>query len=456
MARQERTAMRSTRGVNGRETGRRTRRVLGVGLLGASLLAMAACSGANTATSGSSLGSAAHPVTIRFSWWGNTARAKITNEAVKAFEAANPNIKVTTDSVAFTSYFDRLATSVAAHDAPDVITMGGAYPSEYAAKGVLLDLKAVSKQLNLSVLDKTTLSNGAFQGKQYGVPTGVDTFGVIANPAVFKAAGVALPNDNTWTWADFEKVATQISANSPKGTFGAEDPTGSDMLDLYARQQSGQGLYTRDGKIAIQPKTVEDWWAMTSRMAGHGTPPASQTSALEGQSAPEQSLMGQGHSAMKFGWSNLLPAFSTASGTGLIMLRAPGETSSKGPGMWLQASQLYTINARSPHPEAAAELVNFLVSSPAAADIIGADRGISANATIRTHLAPKLDASEKIEYAYIDRISKVISGDFVIGPTGSTQTPIILTRLNDAVLFGQLKPADAATQFVTEIKAAIS
>jgi multiple sugar transport system substrate-binding protein len=448
--------MRSTRGVKWRGSGQRTRRVLGVGLAAVSLLAMSACSGGNATSSGSDLGTAAHPVTIAFSWWGDTARTKITDEAVKAFEAANPNIKVTTSSVDFTSYFDRLATSVAAHDAPDVITMGGAYPSEYAAKGVLLDLKTVSKQLNLSVLDKTTLTNGEFQGKQYGVPTGVDTFGVVANPAVFKAAGVALPNDNTWTWADFEKIATQVSANSPKGTFGAEDPTGSDMLDLYARQQSGQGLYTTGGKIAIQAKTVQDWWGMTSKMAGHGTPSASQTSTLEGESNPEQTLMGQGHAAMKFAWSNLLPAFRQASGANLVMLRAPGDPSPKSTGMWLQASQLYTINARSQHPEAAAKLISFLLSSPAAADIIGSDRGISANATIRKHLALKLDASEKVEYAYIDRISALAGPAFVIGPTGSTQTPIILTRLNDAVLFGQTKPADAATQFVAAIKAAIS
>jgi multiple sugar transport system substrate-binding protein len=124
--------------------------------------------------------------------------------------------------------------------------------------------------------------------------------------------------------------------------------------------------------------------------------------------------------------------------------------------MWLQASQLYTISARSKHADAAAKLVTFLVSSPIAADSIGADRGIPANAEIRKHLEATLDESQKAEYAYIDRIGGLISGDFVTGPKGSTQTPIILTRLNDAVLFGQMKPADAAKQFVTEINTAIS
>src|SRR5688500_8425970 len=102
------------------------------------------------------------PVTIRFSWWGNEDRAKITNEAGRAFEKANPDITVETESIDFNSYFDRLATSVAAQDEPDVITMGGAYPREYADRGVLLDLEQVSGELDLSKLDENALSNGTF------------------------------------------------------------------------------------------------------------------------------------------------------------------------------------------------------------------------------------------------------------------------------------------------------
>ena len=103
---------------------------------------------------------------------------------------------------------------------------------------------------------------------------------------------------------------------------------------------------------------------------------------------------------------------------------------------------------------------NFLIKAtdPAGpwSDPIWLDEAAGIDPSILFDVDPKLDASEKIEYAFIDRISRLAGPDFVIGPTGSTQTPIILTRLNDAVLFGQMKPADAATQFVSAIKAAIS
>jgi pectin-derived oligosaccharide transport system substrate-binding protein len=422
-----------------------------IGLLATLLLMLSTACGNDDADNGG-------PVTIRFSWWGNDDRAKITNQAVDAFEKANPNITVKTESIDFNSYFDRLATSVAAGDEPDVITMGGAYPREYADRGVLLDMTAVAGDLDLSKLDEPALSNGNFGGKQYGVPTGVNTYGVIVNPAIFKAAGVKVPDDDKWSWNDYVRIATDISAKSPKGTYGSDDPTAPETLDLYANQRTGEGLYSKKGGIAIDKKTVRDWFTMTSGLMKRGaTPPADVSAEQDAQSAPEQTLLAQGKAAMMFGWSNLLTAYEQAAGTRLVMLRAPGETTEKkGTGMWLQASQLYTISKHSKHPEAAAKLIDFLVSDERAADLIKADRGIPANEEIRTHLEENLDPSTKAEYDFVDRMSKLVDGEFVIGPTGSTESPDILTRANQSVLFGQSTPDQGADRFVTELTNAVS
>jgi multiple sugar transport system substrate-binding protein len=406
---------------------------------------------------GSESGDNGGDVTIRFSWWGNEERARITNQAVDAFEKANPGITVETESIDFTSYFDRLATSVAAQDEPDVITMGGAYPREYADRGVLLDLERVSGELDLSKLDENALANGTFDDTRYGVPTGVNTYGVVANPALFAQAGVPLPDDDTWSWSDYVRIATEISAKSPEGTFGSEDPTSPDVLDLYANQRTNLGLYGKDGGIAIKRGTVRDWFTMTTKLMSDGaTPPASVTAELASQGAPEQTLLGQGRAAMRFGWSNLITAYRQATGSDLVLLRAPGETTEKGTGMWLQASQLYTISRRSEHPEAAAKLIDFLVSDPRAADFIKADRGIPANPEIRAHLERSLDENGKVEYDFVDRMSDLVDGDFVIGPTGSTESLDILTRVNESVLFGQRSPDAGAEQFVTELTNAVS
>ncbi|TDD66134.1 extracellular solute-binding protein [Jiangella aurantiaca] len=427
------------------------RRRAAIGVTAAALLAVSACGGGSAESSDSG------EVTLRFAWWGNDERARITQQAIDAFEAEHPDITVEAEPLDFEGYFDRLATSVAARDAPDVITLGGAYPREYGDRGALLDLSTVAEQLPTDDIDEAALSNGFFSGVQYSIPTGVNTYCVVVNPEVFAAAGVPLPDDTTWTWDDFVAIAQRISDASPEGTYGAADPTSADTLDLFARQRTGSGLYTEDGGVAVEPATAAEWWTMTKAMSQSGaTPPATLTAELGGQPSPEQTLMGRGLAGMQLDWSNQLTALRTASGAPLELLRAPGESDGVAPGMWLQASQSYAVSSTSEHPEEAAMLIDFLVNSEEAASFILADRGLPANAEVLEAITPQLDEHTTAQAEFIAEISEDVNPDLVIGPAGSTETRNIVIRLNDEVLFDRISVDDAATSLVDEVSAAIA
>jgi multiple sugar transport system substrate-binding protein len=411
------------------------------------LLAVTACGGGSSGGSSGGDGT----VELRFGWWGNNDRAAATQRVIDAFQKQNPGIKVKGSYTDFNSYFDRLATEVAGGRAPDVITLGGAYPREYGDRGALLDLSRTA--LKTDRIGAAALDNGKFGGVQYGVPTGVNAIAVVVNEAVFDQAGVPLPDEDTWTWDDFTRIATQLAGKLPKGTFALADPTRTDMLDAYSRQR-GEALYTADGKVGVSEKTLVDWWTMTlGLMKAGATPPASQTAELITQPAPEQSLMGRGQAAMQFDWSNQLSALSKAAGQPLRLMRVPGESTR--PGMWLQASQIYSINARSEHPQEAAKLVDFLVNSPEAGKIILADRGIPANSDVRAAIQGVLGEAEKTQAAFIDALTPKAGPPLVIGPAGSTDTPKILDRVNAEVLFGRQQPAAAAADFVQQVSTAI-
>ncbi|GAB2575919.1 ABC transporter substrate-binding protein [Kribbella endophytica] len=426
------------------------RRIAALGVAGL-LLALTGCGG----DSGGASDDPNAAVTLRFSWWGNADRAALTQKAIDAFQTANPGITVKPEYGDFNGYFDKLATSVAANDAPDVITLGGAYPREYGDRGALLDLAEVKDTLKTDKIDAASLSNGNFDDKQYGVPTGVNAFGVVVNPKVFKAAGVALPDDSTWTWDDFQRIAEQIAKAAPKGTYGAEDPTSADVLDLYARQR-GESLYTQDGKVGVSEQTLTDWFTMTTGLRDAGaTPPAAVTSELVGQPAPEQSLMGRGLAGMQLDWTNQLGSLRKASGSELQLLRAPGEGAATKPGMWLQASQIYTISARTKHQEAAAKLVNFLVNDPAAGKITLANRGIPANSEVLAAVKPSLPKDEAASADFIAAIAPKVGPALIIGPTGSTESVKILERTNAEVLFNRQTPAQGAKRFLEDLGAAI-
>ncbi|WP_406633404.1 ABC transporter substrate-binding protein [Pseudarthrobacter quantipunctorum] len=392
------------------------------------------------------------PVEIRFSWWGNEGRAQLTTKAIAEFEAANPDIKVKPEYGDISGYFDKLATQVAANDAPDVITMGGAYPAEYANRGALLDLSEVSESLDLSAMDPGALENGQVQGTQYGVSTGANALAIVVNPAVFAAAGVPLPDDSTWSWDDFAKTAADITAKSPKGTYGTATVLTHDSLDAFARQR-GESLYTQDGRLGLDKDTVQDYFDFSLKLSESGAAPNASETVEKLNVSTEQTLMGMGQAGMMLTWSNSLSALSKASGADLELLKLPGETPTAG--IWLQSSQFYTLSARSKHPEAAAKLVDFLVNKESAAKIIQSDRGVPSNSGMRTAIQDLLTPQGKVEAEYIDQIGKMDFAPTYIGPTGSTAVSEITARMNTDVLFKRLSPEKAAEQWISESNAAI-
>ncbi|WP_018761931.1 ABC transporter substrate-binding protein [Arthrobacter sp. 135MFCol5.1] len=392
------------------------------------------------------------PVEIRFSWWGNAGRADLTNKAIAEFEKANPNIKVKPEYGDIGGYFDKLATQVAANDAPDVITMGGAYPAEYANRGALLDLATVKGPLDLSKMDQGALENGQVKGKQYGVSTGANALAIVANPAVFSAAGVPLPDDTSWSWDDFAKIAADVTAHSPKGTYGTATVLTHDSLDAFARQR-GESLYTQDGQLGLGKETVQDYFDYSLKLSETGAAPSASETVEKLNVSTEQTLLGMGKAAMMLTWSNSLSALSKASGADLKLLKLPGEKPT--PGIWLQSSQFYTISARSKHADAAAKLVSFLVNDQSAAKIIQSDRGVPSNADMRNAIKDMLTPQGKVEADYINQIGKMDFAPTYIGPTGSTAVSEITARINTDVLFKRLAPDKAAEQWISESKAAI-
>jgi multiple sugar transport system substrate-binding protein len=390
---------------------------------------------------------------IRFAWWGSTPRHEMTEQALDAFGAEHPEITVATEPAEFAAYFDRLATQAAAGDAPDVITLGGAYVAEYAQRGALLDLGTMSAQLDLSPADASVLGNGQVDGTQYAATTGVNALAIVTNPAIFEDAGIELPDDTTWTWEEFEELAAQITAATPDGVYGSAGTLTHDSIDCWARQR-GEALYTPDGQLGLTAATLEELFALSLSMIETGAaPPAGVITELEGV-PNEQTLLGTGKAAMMLTWSNSLAPMSAASGSPLRLLDVPGESPT--PGLWLQSSQFYAISAASQNPQAAATLIDFLLNDPAAATVITTDRGVPASEAMRDAIAPELDENGQAEVDYVAYQAGKDLAQLVIGPAGSTEVAGITTRVLSDLMFGELTPAEAAASWMEQAQQAIA
>ncbi|GAA2846004.1 ABC transporter substrate-binding protein [Paenarthrobacter ilicis] len=440
----------ATAAASARKTKRKLRASALVAATAAAVLALTACGGG-----GSQAKSADGKVELRFAWWGGDKRAQVTQAAIAAFEAENPNIKIKPEYGDWSGYWDKLATQVAANDAPDIIQMDEKYITEYSTRGALLDLSKY--QIDTSKLDKAALDAGKGEKGLTGIAAGINAATILANPAVFQAAGVAIPDDKTWTWEDFEKVAAEVTAKSPKGTYGAAAyGTDEASLGVWLRQ-NGKSLYTDDGKLGFEPSDISEWWSFLKEMSKNKAVPSA-SEVVEAEAAPlDQSGLATGKNGLAFWWSNQLPALEKAAGGELQILRFPSKTGkAEDAKLWYKASQFWSASSRTKHPEETAKFIDFLANNVKAGEALLADRGVYPNSDVREAIAPKLAKADVKVVDFIDQIKPELGDAPAAPPKGAGAIQEIIKRYTSEVLFERLSTDEAGKKAVDEMKSAIS
>ncbi|HEY8700949.1 MAG TPA: extracellular solute-binding protein [Arthrobacter sp.] len=428
---------------------RRFRKTGVVAAAAAVVLALSACGG------GAAPQSADGKVELRFSWWGGDKRAQLTQAAIAAFEAENPNIKIKPEYGDWNGYWDKLATQVAANDAPDIIQMDEKYITEYSSRGALLDLSKYD--VDTSKLDEAALNAGKGPKGLTGIAAGINAATILANPAVFKAAGVALPDDKTWTWEDFGRIAAEVTAKSPKGTYGAAAyGTDEASLGVWLRQ-NGKSLYTSDGKLGFEPGDIAEWWAFLKELSEKKAVPAA-SEVVEAEAAPlDQSGLATGKNGMAFWWSNQEPALEKAAGGDLQILRFPSKTGKAADAkLWYKASQFWSASSRTKHPQETAKFINFLTNSTKAGEALLADRGVYPNSDVRAAISSELTPADTKVVTFIDQIKDELGEAPAPPPKGAGAIQEIVKRYTSEVLFNRLSTDEAGKKAVDEMKSAIN
>lgn len=444
---------------NGLRT-RRGKRLAGSAAgIAAVALTLAACGGGDSGIGGGGnddppAAAEECPCEIRFSWWGSDTRHESTQQIIDAFEAENPDITVVPDFTDWDGYWDKLATSVAAGDTPDVITQEERYISDYSTKSVLADLSALD--IDTSKVDEGVLAGGQIEGTQYGIPTGINAYALVADPEIFADAGVELPDDTTWTWEDYVTTANAVSEGAGDGVWGTQDYGFNEAgLNVMARQR-GETLFTPEGELGVSEQTVADFFQVSlDLMKGGGQPDAART--VEYQAAgPEGGLLGTNQGAMGVWWTNQLGALSDSSGHELELLRLPGESEGERTGMYYKPAMFYSISADTEYPESSAKFVDFLLNSEEAAKIMLTDRGLPANTEVRESILGDLSPTDQKVADFMADIEDEIVDTPPVPPHGSADLADIMERVNTEVLFERITPDEAATQLIEEVNAAIA
>ena len=389
---------------------------------------------------------------IKFSWWGSDTRHELTQEVLDNFMVKYPDITVVSDFTDWGGYWDKLATTVAGGDTPDIFMQEERYLRDYNERDIMADLSQY--EIDTSAIDETILATGQIDGGQYAIPTGVNVYAIAANPRVFEDAGLEVPDDTTWTWEEFADLAIEVGA-SGEDVYGMQDHGSNEAgFNVFARQR-GESLYTEDGGLGYEDQTLIDWWNIALELQEKGGQPAAAETVEIGDRGPEQSLLGTGKGAMMATWTNQLTAIANAAGEELKLMRWPGESQHERTGMYFKPALYASMSSSTEHPEEAAKFLDFMLNSETAGEIILADLGLPANLDVRATVAELLPEEEKQSADFVEDLQDEIIDGPPVPPVGAGEVAAVLGRLNTEVLFERMTPEEAATQFRAEVEGII-
>jgi multiple sugar transport system substrate-binding protein len=403
--------------------------------------------GAAAATLASVGSFAAAADSIRLIWWGNPDRDRRTNEVVALF-AKEKGIAVTPETYGWGDYWQKLATQAAGRNLPDVIQMDYRFLFEYARRRQLAALdEFVGNQIDLANFDPNQLASGKVDDKLYGISMGANSMSHIYRKEILAKAGVTtLPDQTTWTDAEFDKLGEQVKGALPDGMYftqnmGYNEPS----LETWVRQR-GKALYTEDGQLGYELQDLADFFAYWKDMQDKGLTPPADIMAQDASGKMEDSMFVLGKSLFGGIHSNQLVANQQLVPDEINITMVPNQEGGQ-PGQYLKPSMLISMAETSQDKETAADLINFFITDPEANAILQIERGVTGDASIREGLIPGLTDTEKKIIAYLDIVATSVGPLPPPPPKSAGELDRALRPTWDAIAFEQVTVEEGAKQY---------
>jgi multiple sugar transport system substrate-binding protein len=284
--------------------------------------------------------------TVRVSTWESGDNLQYWNNAVSAFEAANPGVKVEVESVP-QDYGTKILAEFAAGSAPDIFQIGDGDAAKWQSQGVVEDLAPYisgSNGFNLDDLYPGVAAFGKVAGSTYYLTKDYSPLVLYYNKDQFKQAGVDFPTDK-WTQDDFLKAAQKLTldANGNDATSDKFDPSNIQRWGVWLPNSWGDTTWERGilpiiyqfggSQVSEDGKTTTGYMNSDANVAAlqwyvdlfkkyHVAPSKTDYASFSGAdlfSTQQVAMMWTGiwpmnsyitgDSALKFNWgSNILPA----------------------------------------------------------------------------------------------------------------------------------------------------
>jgi len=386
---------------------------------------------------------------LRLEFWGSQPRADLTYKVTALYKQAT-GTDIQGQFFGWGDYWTKLATEVAGGAAPDVLQMDYSYIVEYATRKAIAPLDDfVGSTLSIADFDQDQIDSGKVGGKLYGVSLGSNSTAMLINTAMWKEAGIDIP-DRTTTWDEFADRIKRLSAAKIRGGIhGSSDGSGVQALFENWVRQRGKQMFTADGKLAYDATDVADWftlWAGIRKDGGCVDP--SEQALYTG--TIETDPFSRGKSAASFNNSNQLLGYQQVNKDPVVISNFPRLGKDGKGGHYRKASMFFSISPDAKNPNAAAEFINYFVTNVDAGKILGVERGVPASAGVRTAIASALDPIGRMALTYVGGLGDLAGPLPPAPPRNAGEIGQSFTTMSQQVAFEQLTPKDAGEAFIKD------
>lgn len=309
---------------------------------------------------------------VTVTWWTESGLFldHVQNTFVKAFNDAHPNIKL--ELIGQENLNDVLRPAISAGEAPDILqTPGASFIAEYIGAGLIQPLDSYADQNGWrDKLLPWAYESGIIEGALYSIPLTYESMVLFYNKTLFEEQGWTPPT----TIDELNALAEQITAAGKKvfAYNNAEwQPSNEHLLGVYWNNYAGaENVYK--ALIGEKPWTDPEFIEATNLLTKHMLDGWYMGSLENYYSYAGPDVMGElvaGDAAMQISGTWQFRAmqeyFTPDSGADWDWAPIPMFRNDVGDYIYLLATgSTISVNGQSKNPDAAAEVLNFLVSDP--------------------------------------------------------------------------------------------
>jgi len=322
------------------------------------------------------LGAAAAESQLSFSWWGGDSRHAATQQAVDAFMAANPDIKVSNEYSAWDGWQDKMGQRFASNSAPDVNQINWNWITSFSADGSkFVDLNTLSDILDLTQFEQAGLDACTVAGKLQGVPVSMTGRIFYWNKTTFEKAGLATPVTYEELLAAGKVFQETLGEDFYPIALGAYDRM---ILMVYYLESVYGKDWVVDSKLNYTKDEIIKGLAFISELeANHVTPTLEKILGDGAASLDKNPNWIEGRYAGIFEWDSSASKFVDALAEGQEMVVGDYFTDlGEYQGGFAKVSMCFAISETCADKEAAAKLLQFLLNEAEGVKLMKSERGI--------------------------------------------------------------------------------